>query len=139
MWRYGRGQESKVSILEAMEAPARTVREALARACETVKRQQLAATDGALLTRRQEDSRWFASCFAPVRATCSRERQRGKVKHLLLPARDGGCQAPAAGSYGRSQCGRGAVIRADSRRASRRFAPPVRANDNGERVWISGR
>ena len=43
-------------------------------------------------------------------------------------------QAQAAGRYGRRPCGRGAVIRAGSRRASRRFAPPVCApNDNGER------
>ena len=44
--------------------------------------------------------------------------------------RDG--QVPAAGRYGRRPCG--AMIGAGSRRASRRFAPPVRAlNDNGER------
>ena len=47
MWRYGRGQERKVSILEAIEARARTVREARARAGETVKRLRLAARDGA--------------------------------------------------------------------------------------------
>ena len=47
MWRYCRGQERKVSILDAMEALARTVREAQARAGETVKRRRLAATDGA--------------------------------------------------------------------------------------------
>ena len=47
MWRYGRGQERKVSILDAMEARARTVREARTRAGETAKRRQLAATDGA--------------------------------------------------------------------------------------------
>ena len=53
MWRYGRGQERKVSILDAIEGWARTVREALARAreararaCETVKRLPLAARDG---------------------------------------------------------------------------------------------
>ena len=27
---------------------------------------------------RRRDSRWFASCFAPVHATCSRERQQQK-------------------------------------------------------------
>ena len=32
MWRYGRGKERTVSILDAMEARARTVREARARA-----------------------------------------------------------------------------------------------------------
>ena len=41
MWRYGRVQERRVSILDAMEARARTVREALARAGESVKRQRL--------------------------------------------------------------------------------------------------
>ena len=41
MWRYGRGQERKVSILDAMEAWAPT------RAGETAKRRRLAATDGA--------------------------------------------------------------------------------------------
>ena len=46
MWRYGRVQERRVSILDAMEARARTVREALARAGETVKRRRLAARDG---------------------------------------------------------------------------------------------
>ena len=45
MWRYCRGQERKVSILDAMEARARTVR--VARAGETVKRRRLAARDGA--------------------------------------------------------------------------------------------
>ena len=45
MWRYGRGQERKVSILDAMEAQARTVREARARPGETVKRRRLAARD----------------------------------------------------------------------------------------------
>ena len=39
--------ERKVSILDAMEALARTVREARARAGETVKRRRLAARDGA--------------------------------------------------------------------------------------------
>ena len=47
MWRYGRGQERKVSILDAMEARAKTVREARARAGETDKRRRLAARDGA--------------------------------------------------------------------------------------------
>ena len=47
MWRYSRGQERKVSILDDMEARARTVREARARACDTVKRWRLAARDGA--------------------------------------------------------------------------------------------
>ena len=47
MWRYGRGQERKVSILDAIEARARTVREARTRASETAKRRRLAATDGA--------------------------------------------------------------------------------------------
>ena len=77
MWRYGRGQERKVSILDAKEARARTVRVggvARTRAGETAKRRRLAATDG-----------------------------------------------------------RSAVICAGSRRAPRRFAPPVCANDNGER------
>ena len=45
--------------------------------------------------------------------------------------RDG--QAPAAGRYGRRPCGRGAVIRAGSRRASRLFTLPVRANDNNKK------
>ena len=77
MWRYGRRQECNVSILDAIEARARMVREARARAGESVKRRRLAARDGALWTRRR-DSRRFASCFAPVRATCTHERQRGK-------------------------------------------------------------
>ena len=47
MWRYGRGQESKVSILDAMEARPKNVREARARADETDKRRRLAARDGA--------------------------------------------------------------------------------------------
>ena len=47
MWRYGRGQERKVTVLQAMEAQARTVREARARAGETVKRRRVAAGDGA--------------------------------------------------------------------------------------------
>ena len=34
MWRYGRGQERKVSILDAMEARAKTVREARERESE---------------------------------------------------------------------------------------------------------
>ena len=46
MWRFCRGQERKVSILDDMEARARTFREARARACETVKRRRLAARDG---------------------------------------------------------------------------------------------
>ena len=46
LWRYCRGQARKVSILDAMEARAKTVREALARAGETVKRRRLAARDG---------------------------------------------------------------------------------------------
>ena len=48
-------------------------------------------------------------------------------------------QAPAAGRYGRRPCGHGAVISAGSRRALRLFAPTVRANDSGERGWISDR
>ena len=40
---YGRGQERKVSILHAIEARAKIIREALARAGETVKRRRLAA------------------------------------------------------------------------------------------------
>ena len=75
-----------------------------------------------LLTRCR-DSRRFASCFAPVRATCqcARNRQWGKVKRRRLAARDGGGQAPAAasGRYGRRSCARGTVIRA----CSRWFAP----------------
>ena len=39
--------ERKVSILDAMEARARTVREARTRAGETAKRRRPAATDGA--------------------------------------------------------------------------------------------
>ena len=47
MWRYGLGQERKVSILDAMEARARTVHVARTRASETAKRRRMAATDGA--------------------------------------------------------------------------------------------
>ena len=53
-------------------------------------------------------------------------RGRGlTVKRRRLAAMD---SAPA--DWGRRPCGCGTVIRADSRRASRLFAPPVRANDN---------
>lgn len=45
MWRYGRGQERKVTVLQAMEARARTVREARTRAGETAKRRRLAARE----------------------------------------------------------------------------------------------
>ena len=71
MWRYGLGQERKVSILGSMEALVKTVtvREARARAGETVKRQRLGMAPLPMLSR---DSRQFASCFAPVRAACSR-------------------------------------------------------------------
>ena len=42
MWRYGRGQERKISVLHAMETRAKIIREARARASETVKRRRLA-------------------------------------------------------------------------------------------------
>ena len=47
MWRYGRGQERKVTVLQAMEARARTVREARVRAGETAKRRRLASREAA--------------------------------------------------------------------------------------------
>ena len=53
MWRYGRGQERKVSILHAMEARAKIIREARARAGETVKRRRLAARAGETVKRRR--------------------------------------------------------------------------------------
>ena len=75
--RFCPRQERKDTVLQAMEARARTVLEARARAGETVKRRRLAARDGA-----PADA---APCFAPVRvmlravrATCSRKRQREK-------------------------------------------------------------
>ena len=37
MWRYGRGQQRKVSVLKAMEARLKRLRDALARAGETGK------------------------------------------------------------------------------------------------------
>jgi hypothetical protein len=42
MWRYGRGHERKVPVLEAMEERAKRVREARATAAETRKRRRLA-------------------------------------------------------------------------------------------------
>ena len=48
MWRYGRGQERKVTVLQAMEARARTVREARVRAGETAKRRRLAAREATI-------------------------------------------------------------------------------------------
>ena len=42
MWRYGRGHERKVPVLEAMEERAKRVREARATAGETRKRRRLA-------------------------------------------------------------------------------------------------
>ena len=42
MWRYGRGYERKVPVLEAMEERAKRVREALPTAGETRKRRRLA-------------------------------------------------------------------------------------------------
>jgi hypothetical protein len=47
MWRYGRGHERKVSIVQGMEARAKRLREARARAGETVKRRRLAAASRA--------------------------------------------------------------------------------------------
>ena len=47
MWRYGRGQERKVTVLQAMEARAKRLREARARAGETFQLQQQAARHGA--------------------------------------------------------------------------------------------
>ena len=43
MWRYGRGQERKVSVQKCMEARAKLLREARGRAAETRKRRKLAA------------------------------------------------------------------------------------------------
>ena len=43
MLLYGRGQERKVSVLHSMEAWAKMIRKARARAGETVKRRRLAA------------------------------------------------------------------------------------------------
>ena len=43
MWRYGRGQQRKVSVLKAMEARVKRLREARARAGETSKRRRMAA------------------------------------------------------------------------------------------------
>ena len=47
MWRYGLGQARKVSVVEAMEARVKRLREARARAGETVKRRRLAAVSRA--------------------------------------------------------------------------------------------
>ena len=47
MWQYGRGQARKVSVVEAMEARVKRLREARARAGETVKRRRLAAVSRA--------------------------------------------------------------------------------------------
>lgn len=43
MWRYGRGQTRKVSVVKAMEARAKRLREARARAGVTAKRRRAAA------------------------------------------------------------------------------------------------
>ena len=43
MWRYGRGQERKVSVTKAMEARVKRVREARARASATSKRRRTAS------------------------------------------------------------------------------------------------
>ena len=43
MWRYGRGQERKVSVAKAMEARVKRVREARARASSTAKRRRTAS------------------------------------------------------------------------------------------------
>ena len=43
MWRYGMGLERKVSVLKAMEARVKRLREARARAGETSKRRRMAA------------------------------------------------------------------------------------------------
>ncbi len=47
MWRYGRGQERTVSVLQAMEVRAKILREARSRAGETVKRRRLVMAGGA--------------------------------------------------------------------------------------------
>ena len=43
MWRYGRGQERKLSVRKCMEARVKRLREARGRAAETRKRRRLAA------------------------------------------------------------------------------------------------
>jgi hypothetical protein len=45
MWRYGRGQERKVSVRKCMEARVKRLREARGRAAETRKRRRLAAEE----------------------------------------------------------------------------------------------
>jgi hypothetical protein len=45
MWRYGRGQERKVSVRKCMEARVKRLREARGRAAETRKRRRLAAKE----------------------------------------------------------------------------------------------
>jgi len=45
MWRYGRGQERKVSVRKCMEARAKNMREARGRAAQTRKRRRLAADE----------------------------------------------------------------------------------------------
>jgi len=47
MWRYGRGQVRKVSVVQSMEARAKRLREARARAGETVKRRRREAASRA--------------------------------------------------------------------------------------------
>ena len=62
MWRYGRGQERKVSVVKSMEARAKRLREALARASETVKLRRMEA----VLGRRSQESFTRIAQHSPI-------------------------------------------------------------------------
>ena len=77
MRRYFRGQERKVSILTLW----RRGQGLFARRGQGPARWSSAGgwpLGTAPLRTRRRDSRWFASCFAPIRASCSREQQLGQ-------------------------------------------------------------
>ena len=89
MWHYCRGLERKVSVLHAMEARAKTIREALARACETVR---LSTRAGAPV----DVVQWMAKCCACEWRVCtmnaasewqavmSRRFRRGLIENIYL-------------------------------------------------------
>ena len=85
-----------------------------------------------LLRTRRRASRRFASCFAQFRDTCSRERQRGKVKRRRLAARDAVVKHHGWSLWTAPLW----TGRRDSRRFASCFAP-VRATCSCERHEIS--
>ena len=106
------------------------------------------------LRTRRSDWRRFASCFAPVRATCARaKRQRGAQGldsgRLRGAGEDGSRSAGEGRRDGQAQEAGTELVtvplrtrHSDSRwfvSCFALFAPPVRANDNRERGEISNR